>query len=156
MRRFTLILALVAVFAVAMPLPAQGIIHEIVASHCSGHRGIHGNVDPPGQLNTKGNSFARGLQASGVYTFLDGVDQGGAIGFNALTETFGPLPGPGGDNAVTVEVDNTRRNAKLGDGWIWVYFVDDELFGETLHIYLQAYDLDHPAFERCKNFPQGP
>lgn len=159
MRRFTVILSLVSLVALAIPLPAQGIIHELVASHCSGHQGLHGNVDPPGQLNTRGNSFGRALQASGVYTFAEGVDQGGQIGFNAMTETFGLLPGPGDDNAVTVWVDNTRPNAKLTsdpDAWIWVYFVDDELFEETLHVYLQLYDLDHPAFENCKNFPIEP
>lgn len=154
-----MIVSLVSLVALTIPLPAQGIIHEIVASFCSGGQGLHENVDPPGQLNTKGNSFARGLQASGVYTFAEGVDQEGQIGFNAVDEEFGPLPGPGEDDAVTVWVDNTRPNAKLTsdpDGWFWVYFVDDELFGETLHIYLQVYELDHPAFENCQNFPSGP
>lgn len=157
MRRL-IVIALASVAMVVMSaVPGQAIIHELVAAHCSGHQGLHGNVDPPGQLNTKGNSFARALQATGIYTFQQGVDQGGVAGFNFLTEEFGPLPSPSeGESAVTVVVDPTVPSAKLGTGpFTWVYFVDAELFDEPLHIYLQLYDLDHPAFERCRNFPSG-
>ncbi len=153
MKRLTLTIALAALVTLTIPLPAFGIIHEIVSSHCAGHEvpNNDAHVDPPGQLNTNGNSFGRALQATGVYTFAEGEDQGGEIGLNVLTGVFGPLPGPGDENAVTVYTDNTRPSAKLGDNWIWVYFFDDEVFGEPLHIYLQLYDLDHPAFEHCKH-----
>ncbi len=151
MRRFTLLFALVAAVALTSPLPARAIIHENVASFCSGLPNP-ATVDPPGQLNTRGNSFARALQATKIYTFEEGVDQAGQIGFNAMTETFGPLPGPGGEFAVTVWVDPTRPNAKLGDFLFWVYFVDDELFPEPIHVYLQVYELNHPAFAKCPKF----
>lgn len=156
MRRLTTIALATLTMLVMFAVPGQAIIHEIVASHCSGGQGIHGNVDPPGQLNTRGQSFAAALQATGVYTFEEGTDQAGELGFNLLTEEFGPLPGPGDEAAVTVWVDPTRPSAKLGDDWMWVYFVDDELFEEPQHIYLQLYELDHPAFEHCQNFPEQP
>jgi hypothetical protein len=154
MRRLIVIALASVAMLVMSAVPGHAIIHELVASHCSGHQGLHGNVDPPGQLNTQGNSFAAALQATGVYTFEEGVDQAGELGFNLLTQEFGPMPSPGDEVSVTIWTDPTRASAKLdADSWMWVYFVDDELFGEPLHIYLQLYDLDHPAFDHCPNFP---
>lgn len=56
------------------------------------------------------------------------------------------MPGPDGTIPVTVIVDNTRPNAKLGGDFVWGSFVDGDL-----SIYIQLFDLDHPAFEHCKN-----
>lgn len=150
MRRILAVSALAAVIALMVPAPAQAIIHEIVASHCAAQENHDKTVDPPGQLNTTGNSFARALQASGVYTFVEGEDQAGVVGLNLETGEFGPLPAPPpGELAVSVLVDPERPNAKLGDEFIWVYFRDTELFDEPVNIYVQIYDLEHPAFENC-------
>jgi len=151
-RLFILFAAMGLMLATA--LPAQGIIHELVASHCSGYPNI-ATIDPPGQLNERGNSFARALQASGIYDVQFGVDQGGVFGLDFDTFTFGPMPSPGeGEGAVTVFVDNTRPNAKLGDFLFWAHFTES-LGGQTVHVYLEIYELDHPAFEHCPNFPGG-
>lgn len=149
--KLTIVMTVIGLLVVAIPLPGQAIIHEIVGSHCAGHQGLHGNVDPPGQLNENGNSFARALQASGIYELQFEVDQAGTEGLIFPTDpedppTFGPMPGPDGTIPVTVIVDNTRPNAKLGDDFVWGFFVDGDL-----SIYIQLFDLDHPAFEHCKN-----
>lgn len=68
----TLVVMLALVAALARPAPASAGIHEIVASFCSGQP----VQDPPGQFNTKGNSFLRALQASGVYFFRAGSRSG--------------------------------------------------------------------------------
>lgn len=47
-------------------------------------------------------------------------------------------------------MDNTRPNAKLGDFLFWAH-ITETLDGETIHIYLEIYELDHPAFENCTN-----
>lgn len=150
-RRLTVLMIAFGLLVVALPLPGQAIIHELVASHCAGHQGAHGNVDPPGQLNENGNSFARALQASGIYEFQFGVDQEGVPGLIFSEDpneepTFGPMPGPDGTTPLTIVVDNTRPNAKLGEDFVWGFFP----FGE-LSIYIQLYDLDHPAFDNCPN-----
>lgn len=149
----TIILLTATLFVLgATALPASAIIHEIVASHCSGHP-VDATVDPPGQLrfDGPGNSFARALQATGVYDIQFGVAQAGVEGLDTTTEppSFGPMPAPpDGTTPVTVFVDNTRPSAKLGDDFIWVFFVED-----GFAVYIQIYELDHPAFEHCPNFP---
>lgn len=156
MRRFLLI----ATAAVGLALwtgasTAPAAIHEIVAKFCSGGQG---NLDPAGQLNTQGNSFLRALQASKVYDVQFGVNQAGQIGLDVSgpTPVFGPLPAPpAGAQAVSVFVDPTRPNAKLGDFLFWILFVDTEVVGtpsSPLYVYLQIYELEHPAFENCKKF----
>lgn len=152
MRKCALVGVFAMLFALVTPAPAQAIIHEIVASHCTAQHNHDKHVDPPGQLNEKGNSFARALQASKVYDLQFGVDQGGVEGLNFVTGDFGPLPSPGeGEAAISVFVDPTRPNAKLGDFMFWAYFPEETPEG-TLHIYLQIYELQHPAFEQCENF----
>lgn len=84
-----------------------------------------------------------------------GVDQAGTVGLDFTTDppTFGPMPAPTlqeGEGALTIFVDNTRTNAKLSDFLFWVH-ITETLDGETIHIYLEMYELDHPAFENCTN-----
>lgn len=148
-------MTVIGLLVVAIPLPGQAIIHELVASHCNGGElpNNDANIDPPGQLNDTGNSFARALQASGIYDVQFGVDQAGTVGIDFTTDppTFGPLPAPDtGTVPVTIVVDNTRPNAKVGDDFVWGFFVDTQA---GLSVYIQLYDLDHPAFENCPNFP---
>ena len=162
-KKLTIVLTMVGLLTVALPLPASAIIHELVASHCAGHElpNNEANVDPPGQLNMRGNSFARALQATGIYDISFGVSSEGTLGLDTtnidpITEepTFGPMPAPApGTTPATVVVDNTRPNAKLGDSFIWVFFVDEEA---AISVYIQIYDLDHPAFDNCPNFHEGP
>ncbi len=152
-KKLTIVLTLVGLLTVALPLPGSAIIHEIVASHCAGHDlpNNFANVDPPRQLNMTGNSFARALQASGVYDISFGVGMAGTPGLDTTTTppTFGPMPAPApGTTPATVVVDNTRPNAKLGDSFMWVFFVDADAL---ISVYIQIYDLDHPAFENCPN-----
>lgn len=152
MRRRVVVVVLAAVAALGlMALPANAIIHEIVASHCSPQAHTNPNIlDPPGQLNQQGNSFARALQATGVYDIQFGEAQTGQFGFDVESETLGPLPGPAvGTVPVSVFVDNTQPSAKLGDFLFWVRFVEPDA---GLTVYLQIYELDHPAFEHCANF----
>lgn len=152
-RRFFPLIAVVALLTGVLALPAPAAIHEIVSSHCAGHDlpNKMANVDPPGQLKD-GQSFLRALQATGVYDVRFGVSQAGATGLDLTTEPptlLEELPGPvAGTAPVTVFVDNTRPNAKLGDTWIWGYFPDPHL-GVT--VYIQLYDLDHPSFDHCTN-----
>ncbi len=151
MRRLVAVFALAAGLTLMVPAPANAIIHGIVASHCAAQDHTD-TVDPPGQLNTTGESFARALQATGVFTFAEGQDQAGVFGLNLDTGGFGPLPAPPpGELAVSVIVDPSQPSAKLGDEFIWVYFRDTEVFDEPVNLYLQLYDLDHPAFEHCTN-----
>lgn len=151
MRRTVIVTTLVAVMGLFVTAPAQAIIHEIVASHCNGQEGFHPSVDPPGQLRD-GQSFARALQATGVYDPEFGVDQGGVDGVNFLTGEFGPLPSPGeGEASLTVFVDATKPSAKLGDFLFWAYFLE-QTPGGPLHVYLEIYELDHPSFDHCPKF----
>lgn len=153
-RKLTIVITALGLLVVVLPLPGQAIIHELVASHCNGGEvpNNDANIDPPGQLNDKGNSFARALQASGIYDVQFGVDQTGTVGiidFTTDPPTFGPMPAPVADTVpVTIVVDNTSPNAKLGDDFVWAFFVDVEA---GLSVYIQLYDLDHPAFEHCEN-----
>lgn len=160
-RRLAVVASVTSLFVVLVVVPSNAIIHELVASHCAGHQGSHGNVDPPGQLNTKGNSFARALQASGVYTLFEGEDAAGEFGLDfsgGEPPVVGPLPAPpAGTFPFRVEVDATRPNAKLGDFMFWVLIVDDDpAFEVPIAVYLEIYELDHPAFKKCKNFPSEP
>lgn len=151
-RRVFTLLAVVGLLTGTLALPAPGAIHEIVASHCSGHPNI-ATVDPPGQIK-EGQSLLRALQATGVYDLQFGVSQEGVDGLNFVTGEFGPMPGPvEGTDPLTVFVDNTKPSAKLGDEFIWAFFPVPE-FG--LSVYIQLYELDHPAFEHCPNLPEEP
>lgn len=154
MRRKALSVSAVVVFLIGvLAAPAPAAIHEIVSSHCAGHDlpNKMANVDPPGQIKG-GQSFLRALQATGVYDIRFGLSQAGATGLDLTTEPptlLEELPGPvAGTDPVTVFVDNTRPNAKLGDTWIWGFFPAPDL-GVT--VYIQLYDLDHPAFKHCTN-----
>lgn len=150
-RRALTFAAVMSLLVGATALPAAGAIHEIVASHCSGYPNL-ATIDPHGQFDRGSDqSFLRALQASGVYDLQFGVSQEGVPGLDLTTNppTFGPMPGPVvGTTPVTVFVDNTRPNAKLAEDFTWGYIVDPEL-GVT--VYIQLYDLDHPAFENCAN-----
>ena len=146
-RRLAVVASVTSLFVVLVATPSNAIIHELVASHCAGHDlpNNGANVDPPGQLNQRGNSFARALQATGIYSFAEGADEGGTFGLDFTQDppVFGPMPAPDGPSVV-VTVDPTKPSAKLGDSFVWIYFKDG-----PLNIYLQAYDLDHPAFDDC-------
>ena len=155
MRRLVTLCAALGLMLATAAMPAQAIIHELVASHCSGYPNI-ATIDPPGQLNERGNSFARALQATGIYDVQFGVDQGGVVGLDFDTFAFGPLPEPGvGEDSISVFVDPTRPSAKLGDFLFWAHFTET-VGGHTTHIYLEIYENDHPAFEHCPNFPTEP
>jgi hypothetical protein len=152
MRRILALAAIVVVPTLLLAAGASGAIHENVAKFCSGG---NGNLDPAGQLNTQGNSFLRALQVTGIYTLEFGIDQAGEFGidFSGAAPVFGPLPAPpAGTTALSVFVDPTRPNAKLGDDFIWIFFVDPESLGTPVAVYLQGYELDHPAFGKCVKF----
>lgn len=117
MRRLVTLCAALGLMLATAAMPAQAIIHELVASHCSGYPNL-ATVDPPGQLNERGNSCARALQATGIYDVRFGEDQGGVVGLDFDTEPpmFGPMPEPGLDeDSISVLVDPTRPSAKLAD-----------------------------------------
>lgn len=155
MRRLITLCAALGLMLATAAMPAQAIVHELVASHCSGYPNI-ATIDPPGQLNERGNSFARALQATGIYDVHFGVNQAGVVGLDFDTFTFGPLPAPSvGEDSITVFVDPTRPSAKLGDFLFWAHF-SETVEGHTTHIYLEIYELDHPAFEHCPNLPSQP
>lgn len=46
-------------------------------------------------------------------------------------------------------VAGSSHSAKLGDFLFWAYFRDTETFDEPVNVYLEIYEIDHPAFKRC-------
>ena len=129
MRRLSLAIVLASLLTAAIAVPAQGAIHEMVASWCSGQFKV---LDPPGQTKFGTQSFLRALQASGLYTIRFGEEPDG---------TLNP-------NAVTVDIDYSRPNSKFDDAGFYFSFTD-----AGLTIYLRAGDPNHPAFAHCPNFP---
>lgn len=130
-RRFLLAGVLASLLTMSAAIPAQGAIHEIVASWCSGQFHV---VDPPGQIRFGEQSFLRALQASGLYTIRFGEEPDGTLN----------------ESAVTVDVDYSRPNSKFDDAGFYFSFVDPEL---GLTIYVRAGIPNHPAFEGCQNAP---
>jgi len=87
MRRFALVVALVAFALSAASSPAVASIHPIVASFCSAVAQTNPNVlDPPGQTPTSANpndwtvNTLRALQATGFLTLIRDAN-GNVIGF---------------------------------------------------------------------------
>ncbi len=145
-RRFALVATIVLVPTLWLAGGASAAIHETVASFCSGKF----VQDPPGQLNSKGNSFLRALQATRIYNVQFGVAQTGEFGvdFSGPAPVVGPLPAPpAGTTPVSIFVDPTRPNAKLGDFLFWIFFVDGDFA-----VYLQIFESEHPAFANCPRF----
>ena len=63
--------ALVLTVHLAVPRPAEGSIHEIIAAMC---RAGGEEVVPPGQNRVDGNSFLAALMATGFLTAIDFSD----------------------------------------------------------------------------------
>ncbi|HEV8670706.1 MAG TPA: hypothetical protein VGS01_08225 [Candidatus Limnocylindria bacterium] len=98
MRRFILVLTLVAIALSTASSPAVASIHPIVASFCAAVASTNPNVlDPPGQTPTSENpndwtvNNLRALQATGFLTLIRDAN-GNVIGF-VIDETIPAVKG---------------------------------------------------------------
>lgn len=148
MKGVVLILALPASMALAFALalavstagPAEAVIHEIVASHCSAPKdggpadkgeGHAGQTNPPGLLSDQ--AFIRPLFATGVITAL----------------IFGEDPDGNPGPFLTVVGNFDHPASKFSwDGVTYESFFDEEL---GLTIFFPAIVPDHPGLMNCKN-----
>jgi hypothetical protein len=125
MRKLMLALAtLGAAIMMIAPPTASGVIHEIVAQWCAGK----GELTPPGLVKHPQN-FAQPV----VSTLEEGVvpfDPPGAqpAGF-LLVLNYDAPPSKGVGNGIYIQIDTI----------------------EGLPLYLELFDLRHPAFDHCKN-----
>ena len=124
----TVALAIMFVFGLATPRPAEAIIHEIIAALCHG-----GEIVPPGQEKA-GQSFVRALWATGFITSIE--------------ET---------STNVTINFDPTVPNSKFMSAGFDLTIPDGIDSGVDLTLSpLVEPDPDFPAHRRCPRFPTGP
>ncbi|HSI97336.1 MAG TPA: hypothetical protein VK926_03160 [Gaiellaceae bacterium] len=119
-------MVLAATFALAKPAPSGALIHEIIAAAC---RAGGEEVVPPGQAGaSKGNSFVRALQATGVISSIE------------LTPTL-----------VTVNFDLSKMPSKYMAGPV---ITIPDGFGPGVDLKLNplpVLDPSFPAHANCKN-----
>ena len=124
----TVALAIMFVFGLATPRPAEALIHEIIAALCHG-----GEIVPPGQVK-QGQSFIRALVATGFITSIE--------------ET---------STNVTINFDPTVPNSKFMSAGFDLTIPDGIDSGVDLTLSpLVEPDPDFPAHRRCPRFPTGP
>jgi len=123
-RLLALIAAVAASVVLLVPPSASGVIHEIVAQWCAGK----GELIPPGLAREGSKNFAQPVNS----TLVEGVV---------------PFDPPGSQPAGFLLVLNYDAPPSKGEG-NGIYVQIDTIEGQPL--YLELFDLSHPAFEHCK------
>jgi len=126
--RFASVVTVVLLLTVnlAIPQPAEGSIHEIIAAMC---RSGGEEVRPPGQNKVNSNSFLRALQATGFITSIDATP-----------------------TQVTINFDPTVPNSKFMSAGFDLFIPDGIEPGVDLLLSpLVIPDPRFPAHEACRN-----